>query len=97
MSKGKMNNLVSYTEFTNNWKAEKAKKTARTETGLDVLDQKGKGEDVETKHVKDNSTTVSNGLAKVVVKTQGDYDDGAKHVSDKSKTVSNGLAKDVVK
>lgn len=68
MSKGKLNNLVSYTEFTSSWKAEKAKKTARTETGLDVLDQKGKGEDVEKKHITDKAKTVSNGLAKDVVK-----------------------------
>ena len=40
MSK-ELNNLVSYTEFTKSWKAETAKKTARTETGLDVLAQAG--------------------------------------------------------
>lgn len=68
MSKDKLNNLVSFSDFTNNWKSENAKKTSRTETGLDVLAQKGKGEDVDTKKVVDKSTTTSNGLAKKVVK-----------------------------
>lgn len=64
----KMNNLISYTDFTSSWKVEKAKKTARTETGLDILDQKGKGVDVEKKHVTDSTKTISNGLSKEVVK-----------------------------
>jgi hypothetical protein len=93
-----LNNLVSYSEFTKNWKAETAKKTARTETGLDVLAQAGSGEDVEIKkNITDKSTTVSNGLAKNVIRSSGDYNDHAKHMADKAKTVSNGLAKEVVK
>jgi hypothetical protein len=97
MAKGKLNNLINYTDFVSNWKARKANKTNKTETALDVLAQTGKGEDVEKKNVVDKSKTVSNGLAKVVVRTSGDYNDGEKHVSDNSKTVSNGLAKEVVK
>lgn len=97
MSK-ELNNLVSYTEFTKNWKAETAKKTARTETGLDVLAQAGHGVDVDKKHVTDKSTTVANGLSKDVIKTSGGHDAvGIKHVKDTAKTVSNGLAKQVVK
>ena len=93
-----LNNLVSYTEFTKNWKAESAKKTARTETGLDVLAQAGHGVDVDTKKVTDKSTTVANGLSKNVIKTSGGHDAvGMRHVKDSSKTVSNGLAKQVVK
>lgn len=66
MSKN-LNNLISFNDFTNNWKEEKAKKTNRTETGLDVFAQSSKGEDVNKKHITDNSKTVSNGLAKKVV------------------------------
>ena len=97
MAKSKMNNLINYTDFVSTWKADKAKKTDRTETGLDVLAQTGKGDDVEKKHVTDKSKTVSNGLAKVVIRSSGDYNDGERHISDNSKTVSNGLAKEVVK
>jgi len=93
-----LNNLVSYSEFTKSWKAETAKKTARTETGLDVLAQAGGGVDVDKKSVTDKSTTVSNGLAKDVIKTQGGSDAaGIKTVKDTATTVSNGLAKKVVK
>jgi len=65
--KDKLNNLISFTDFTGSWKADKATKTARTETGLDVLAQTGRGQDVEKKHVSDHSKTVSNGLSKKVV------------------------------
>ena len=68
MAKGKLNNLVSFSDFTGNWKPENAKKTSRTETGLDVLSQKGSGVDVDTKKLVDKSKTVSNGLSKKVVK-----------------------------
>lgn len=64
-----LNNLVSFYDFVSNWKAKEAKKTSKTETGLDVLADDGKkSEDVETKKVSDKSKTVSNGLAKEVVK-----------------------------
>jgi hypothetical protein len=63
-----LNNLVSFDDFTKSWKPESAKKTARTETGLDVLAKTGKGEDVDIKKVTDKSKTTSNGLSKVVVK-----------------------------
>lgn len=64
-----LNNLISFDDFDNkNWKPSSAKKTARTETGLDVLAQTGRGQDVDIKKVSDNSKTVSNGLAKQVVK-----------------------------
>lgn len=62
-----LNNLINFNDFTSNWKDEKAKKTPRTETGLDVLAQPSKGDDVNKKHVSDNSKTVSNGLAKKVI------------------------------
>jgi hypothetical protein len=97
MSK-ELNNLVSFSDFTKSWKSEGAKKTARTETGLDVLAQSGRGVDVDTKKVTDKSTTVANGLSKDVIKTQGGHDAiGMRHVKDMSKTVSNGLSKEVVK
>lgn len=32
-----LNNLLKYSDFDKNWKAEKADKTKRTDTGLDVL------------------------------------------------------------
>ena len=35
--KSKLNNLISQEDFRSNWKAEQAKKTKRTETGLDIL------------------------------------------------------------
>jgi len=74
MAKDKLNNLVSFYDFTNNnWKPDGAKKTSRTETGLDVLAQKGRGEDVDIKKVSDNSKTVSNGLAKQVVKENRNF------------------------
>lgn len=97
MTKQKMNNLIGFYDFVSTFKTKDAKKTARTDTALDVLADDGKkGGDVDKKNVTDKSTTVSNGLAKDVIKTSGDYDDGAKHVSDDSKTTSNGLAKVVV-
>jgi hypothetical protein len=98
MSK-ELNNLVSFSDFTKSWKSEGAKKTARTETGLDVLAQSGRGVDVDTKKVTDKSTTApGNGLSKDVIKTQGGHDAiGMRHVKDTSKTSSNGLAKVVVK
>jgi hypothetical protein len=69
MAKDKLNNLVSFSDFTNNWKSEGAKKTPRTDTGLDVLAQKASGVDVETKKAVDKSTTApGNGLSKIVVK-----------------------------
>lgn len=67
MAKSSLNNLIKFTDFTNTWKEEKAKKTNKTETGLDVLAQTGSGEDVDKKHITDDSKTVSNGLAKKVV------------------------------
>jgi len=73
MAKDKLNNLISFYDFTSNWKSDDAKKTSRTETGLDVLAQKGRGEDVDIKKVSDNSKTVSNGLAKQVVKENRNF------------------------
>lgn len=73
MAKDKLNNLVSFYDFTSNWKPDSAKKTSKTETGLDVLAQKGRGEDVDIKKVTDNSKTVSNGLSKVVVKENRNF------------------------
>lgn len=35
--KTQLNNLISFGDFKDNWKAEQAKKTKRTETGLDIL------------------------------------------------------------
>ena len=35
--KSKLNNLISQEDFKANWRAEQAKKTKRTETGLDIL------------------------------------------------------------
>jgi hypothetical protein len=32
----KLENLLGFEDFKNNWKSEQAKKTKRTETGLDV-------------------------------------------------------------
>ena len=93
----KLNNLVSFNDFTKSWSAESAKKTARTDVAKDILAQKGRGEDVETKHVTDKSTTTSNGLAKNVIRSSGDYNDGARTVKDTARTVSNGLSKEVVK
>lgn len=64
-----LNNLVRFDDFVSNWKAKEAKKTSKTETGLDVLADDGKkAQDVDTKKVTDKSKTVSNGLAKDVVK-----------------------------
>ena len=66
--KGKLNNLIDFSDFTSNWRTEKAKKTDRTETGLDVLAHNGShAQDVEKGHASDNSKTVSNGLSKKVV------------------------------
>lgn len=61
-----LNNLINFNDFTINWKDEKAKKTDRTETGLDIFAQHSKGSDVDKKYVTDNSKTVSNGLSKKV-------------------------------
>lgn len=35
--KGKLENLLSFNDFKNNWNSEKTTKTKRTETGLDIL------------------------------------------------------------
>jgi hypothetical protein len=37
--KSKLNNLISQEDFKSNWRAEQAKKTKRTETGLDILNE----------------------------------------------------------
>ena len=42
MSKDKLNNMIGYSGFNPNWKAEKVSKTKRTEVGLDVLKEKKK-------------------------------------------------------
>lgn len=33
----KINNILNFSDFEKNWKAEKASKTKRTDTGLDIL------------------------------------------------------------
>ena len=36
----KLNNLLDFSDFEKNWKAEEPKKTKRTEVGLDVVKEK---------------------------------------------------------
>jgi hypothetical protein len=42
MSKDKLNNMIGYSDFKPNWKAEEAKPTKRTQVGLDVLKESEK-------------------------------------------------------
>jgi hypothetical protein len=43
MSK-KLNNLLDFSDFVANWKAQQQKKTKRTEVGLDIVKEKKKDE-----------------------------------------------------
>ena len=38
----KLNNLLTFSDFISNWKAEQAKKTKRTDTGLDIIKEEVK-------------------------------------------------------
>ena len=39
MAKDKLNNVLSFTDHQANWSPVKAKKTKRTETGLDIINE----------------------------------------------------------
>lgn len=43
----KLENLLDFDDFVANWKAKDAKKTKRTETGLDIVEEKLKIEEVK--------------------------------------------------
>jgi len=58
--KNKLNNLISQEDFISNWKAEQAKKTKRTETGLDILKESLEdetGEDLISNELTDDLST----------------------------------------
>ena len=44
----KLENLLDFEDFKSNWKEKEAKKTKRTETGLDIVEEKKTEENLET-------------------------------------------------
>ena len=81
--KTKLNNLVGFNDFTDSWKAEQAKKTKRTETGLDVLNEGIEDEIIEDDGIEE---IIPEGLPEENFKNHAKYGMGT---DEKIETIKN--------